>query len=597
MGGEPSADHALLGQLVDDRYRVLRLIGRGGMGAVYEAEAVRLGRKCAFKVLLPEYTRNATAVQRFRREAHVAARVKHPHVVEVFDTGTTADGHGYIAMELLQGESLERTLRREHHLPWARVRHFALQICRALGAAHSQGIIHRDMKPENCFRLTQDGDYDYIKVLDFGIAKLTEGEGEDAARLTGTNSVMGTYAYMAYEQVAGLECDHRIDIWAVGVIMYELLTGALPFPGSNQGQIWAAIFQQPPIPIGSAAPGVRISSAIESVITRALAKSPDARYPTIEALASAIIAIDEQGVLTRAQVSAVPRAQILTAPRPPQIDVQAPTAAAGAPLALERTQPATPAVQVDLREPEPRAITDIGTRATESPSTDPLTRTELALSESVATAVHDRPHSDSSGQSKVTRRSRARLSLTLGILGCCGVAVFAANALTDGSTSWVTRSAVDRVQRAFADRSSSAPWSTPERVDEPATVIIEDEPADAKPPQPEVIAAKPTKTVKTSKKRPSPPREDYETRVSQEISKRCRSSALRGCLSGSQGAGSTTVKFEVIAATGTVKANFPVYLDGSVLAACIEREASHWKLTKGDPGDGNVTRQCTITPP
>src|SRR5690606_920592 len=151
----------------------------------------------------------------------------------------------------------------------------------------------RDMKPENCFRIAQDGDPDLIKVLDFGIAKLTDAEGEDAARLTATNSVIGTYAYMAYEQIAGLELDHRVDIWAVGVIVYELLTGALPFPGHNQGQLWAAIFQQPPIPMEIAAPGARIPKAVEAIVGRALEKQRDARYPTIDALAAALAGVDD----------------------------------------------------------------------------------------------------------------------------------------------------------------------------------------------------------------------------------------------------------------------------------------------------------------
>jgi serine/threonine protein kinase len=149
--GEPPGD-PLIGQVIDDRYRIL-----GSSAAAAWAWSTRPRRPawesvCAVKVLLPEYTRNETAVARFAREAQVAARVKHPNVVEIFDTGTTRDGLGYIAMELLQGESLDRTLRRDGALPWPRAQRIILQICRALAAAHAEGIVHRDMKPENCFR-------------------------------------------------------------------------------------------------------------------------------------------------------------------------------------------------------------------------------------------------------------------------------------------------------------------------------------------------------------------------------------------------------------------------------------------------------------
>lgn len=286
-----AAGDPLIGTVIDDRYRILRVIGRGGMGVVYDAEATRLGdRLCAVKVLLPEFTLNETAVARFRREAQVAARVKHPNVVEIFDTGATPGGLGYIAMELLSGETLDRTLRREGPLPWSRAARILLQICRALAAAHAQKIVHRDMKPENCFRCGREGDDDFIKVLDFGIAKLTNTD-DAGLRLTATNSVVGTYAYMSFEQVRGEEVDHRADVWAVGVILYEMLTGVLPFRGTNQGQIWTAITHYEPEPLRNIAPGAMIPDAVEAIVRQALAKPLSERYPTIEALARAIAGV------------------------------------------------------------------------------------------------------------------------------------------------------------------------------------------------------------------------------------------------------------------------------------------------------------------
>ncbi len=361
---------ALIGEVIDDRYRIRRLIGRGGMGAVYEAEAIRLDRLCAFKVLLQEYTKNDTAVERFRREAQVAARVKHPHVVEIFDTGTTEHGLGYIAMELLRGESLEQTLHRERRIPWPRARHMLLQICRALAAAHAKHIVHRDMKPENCFRITQEGDSDFIKVLDFGIAKLTDPAGDSSPKLTASNSVVGTYAYMAYEQVSGQECDHRVDVWAVGVILYELLTGVLPFRGSNQGQIWTNIVQHTPPPLHFVAPGAGIPEAVEAVVRRALEKSRAARYASIEALAEDLAAIDVHvagaGVpategTTRAGASLIPR-----------IDAHAETALGASQIAAaaRRTEPVNPHELTELQGEHVRVTADTAAAPPLARSTD-----------------------------------------------------------------------------------------------------------------------------------------------------------------------------------------------------------------------------------
>ena len=293
----------LIGQVVDGRYRIRKILGRGGMGVVYEAEAIRLGKRpCAIKVLLPEYTSHETVRARFEREAEVAARVKHPNVVEIFDTGQTDTGLGYIAMELLVGESLDRLIKREGPQPWPRVQKLLLQICRALATAHAQGVIHRDVKPENCIRCTVEDNPDFIKVLDFGIAKLTDIDGDvEAARLTATNTVIGTYAYMAYEQICGEPIDHRVDIWAVGVILYELLTGRLPFRGTNQGQIWKAISHYEPEKMRDIVAGV--PDGADAIVEQALAKDRDKRFQTIEAFARAVAGLSADGAPVKADAA------------------------------------------------------------------------------------------------------------------------------------------------------------------------------------------------------------------------------------------------------------------------------------------------------
>ena len=280
----------LIGQVVDGRYRILKVIGRGGMGIVYQAEQVRLARRpCAVKVLLPEYTRNDTVRLRFEREAETAARVKHPNVVEILDTGTIQGGSGYIAMELLVGEPLDAFLRREGPLPWSRARNLILQICRALAAAHAQGVVHRDVKPQNCFRSTVNDDPDVIKVLDFGIAKLTDSDDVALPRLTDTDTVLGTYAYMALEQIQGKAIDHRVDIWAAGVILYEMLTGRPPFRGQNPLQLSLAIAQHDPTPMSHVIPS--LPDGLDAIVEQALAKDRDLRFSTIDAFVRAFAAI------------------------------------------------------------------------------------------------------------------------------------------------------------------------------------------------------------------------------------------------------------------------------------------------------------------
>jgi tRNA A-37 threonylcarbamoyl transferase component Bud32 len=354
--GEPATD-PLIGQIIDGRYLIRRAIGRGGMGVVYEAEATRLGRRlCAFKVLLPEFTRSDMAAARFSREAELAGRVKHPNVVEIFDSGTTAEGRGYIAMELLLGESLDRLLRREGRLPWPRAQHIITQICRALEVAHAAKIVHRDMKPENCFLCVRDDDPDFIKVLDFGIAKLTSTEGHDAPRLTATNSIIGTYAYMANEQVRGEVIDHRVDIWAVGVMLYEMLTGRLPFRGSNQGQIWTAICNYDPEPMRNIAPDAGIPEPVEAIVRQALARARDERFPTVEALARAIAGVNADGnIRTVTGELAGPVLAAVAAPFP-------------------GTDPVSPHALTELSENE---AVDVAEHARTTPRSSPARHTEL----------------------------------------------------------------------------------------------------------------------------------------------------------------------------------------------------------------------------
>lgn len=283
--GDKSTDRAV-GRVLADRYRLLECIGEGGMGRVYRAEHLTLDKAIAVKVLT-----NAKAVpqatQRFFREAKATASIGHENIVEIIDFGETRDGAVFIVMELLDGEDLGQTLDRVGRMPWPRAIGIVVQICRALGAAHEQGIVHRDLKPENCLRLERDGNRDFIKVLDFGIAKLMRPAAEET-RLTKTGSVFGTPAYMSPEQARGRHIDHRSDIYAVGIILYELLTGRVPFDGEDFLEIVLQhLHDVVPAP-STRVPAQDVPQELDAVVLKALAKNPDDRYPTMHAFASAL---------------------------------------------------------------------------------------------------------------------------------------------------------------------------------------------------------------------------------------------------------------------------------------------------------------------
>jgi serine/threonine protein kinase len=201
---QPPPSRDLSGTLLLDRYRLINRLGEGGMGTVYCAEHVTIKKRCAIKILNPEYAHKEDLVERFLQEARAASMIAHENVVEITDYGGAPNGSVFFVMEMLIGEDLGETIKREAPLPWSRVSPMAMQICRALAAAHAKGIVHRDMKPENCFRIERSGNPDFIKVLDFGIAKVTSEDPDgNAARLTSTGMIFGTPTYMSPEQAQG----------------------------------------------------------------------------------------------------------------------------------------------------------------------------------------------------------------------------------------------------------------------------------------------------------------------------------------------------------------------------------------------------------
>jgi serine/threonine-protein kinase len=296
VGGMWHRPEDLVGVVLNDRFRVLKMIGDGGMGSVYLAEHVTLRKKVALKVLKHELCREQTHVDRFLQEARAASMITHEHIVDIVDFGPVPGGSVFFAMEYLEGEDLSNLLRRERRFPWPRARELMLQIVRALSAAHARGIIHRDLKPANCFLVKRSDGRDFIKLLDFGIAKVTDESGEGGG-LTRTGAVFGTAKYMAPEQAMGDPADARTDVYAAAICLYEFLTGSVPFDGDNFMRVLSRHLTEPLTLPSTMAPDAKISPIVEAIIVKALSKRPDDRYQSMAELEAALLAVGPDGRL------------------------------------------------------------------------------------------------------------------------------------------------------------------------------------------------------------------------------------------------------------------------------------------------------------
>jgi eukaryotic-like serine/threonine-protein kinase len=257
--------------LLIGEYRVVRVIGRGAFGTVYEAVHRVVGKRAAIKVLRAELSADPGIVARFVDEARAVNRVGHPNIVDVFDFGELVDGRKYCIMELLSGVTLADLLETRGHLPLKLTLRVLGDVAKALDATHARGIVHRDLKPENIFLVGQGDDDYHPKLLDFGIAKIADG----GSSRTETGALLGTPAYMAPEQAGGSAVDHRADIYALGVIAFRMLTGELPFPGSNRMQYLSQhMFSEPP---AASSTRSELPKAIDGVLFAMLAKDPGER--------------------------------------------------------------------------------------------------------------------------------------------------------------------------------------------------------------------------------------------------------------------------------------------------------------------------------
>jgi eukaryotic-like serine/threonine-protein kinase len=278
LGGRPATE------LLDHRYQLVRQIGKGGMGEVWEARHVQLGRSVAIKFLT-----NDEGGPRFKREAQAIVSIRHAGVVDVLDFGETGRGVPYFVMELLDGETLATRVRRQGPLSWALVRSIAIEVSDALAYAHHAGVIHRDLKPSNVLILNSPAPRgSATKLIDFGIAKLLDSE---QPRLTKTGFIQGTPAYMSPEQVLGETVDGRADIYGLGCLLYTLLCGRKPFAGkAGTAALRAQIYEMPPS-FAEATPGLTIPAEVEALVFRAMAKQPELRFSSMLEMQQAILAI------------------------------------------------------------------------------------------------------------------------------------------------------------------------------------------------------------------------------------------------------------------------------------------------------------------
>ena len=276
--------------LVAGKYKLTRLLGRGGMGAVWEGTHNSLGTHVAVKFIDAEYAESPEARSRFENEARAAAKLRSKHVVEVYDHGVSEDARPFIVMEYLEGEPLDKRLDRMGRLPAKDTAHIILQVCRALTKAHAANIVHRDLKPENVFLVRDDEEgTDVVKVVDFGIAKFTDAS-MGASSSTRTGSVLGTPYYMSPEQARGLRnVDYRSDLWSVAVIAYRCIVGALPFEGEAVGDLLVKLCTAP-IPVPSQVV-MDIPPGFDAWLAKALSREPSERFASAAQLADSLAAV------------------------------------------------------------------------------------------------------------------------------------------------------------------------------------------------------------------------------------------------------------------------------------------------------------------
>ncbi len=278
----------MIGTVLAGRYQLSRVLGTGGMGAVYEAKHTTTGKRVAIKLLAPHLSKDLKLVARFRREAMAASRLEHENCVQIDDFGEDGGGIFYIAMELIEGRGLGDELRQSGPMPPARVARIGVQLLKALDAAHVGGVLHRDLKPQNVMLTNKPGRTDIVKVVDFGIAKITSNDPGDQAALTIPGTIFGTPEYMSPEQARGETLDARSDIYSASVVLWHMLLGRSPFRGTSVRDTLLKVFAEDAPSPTAERPGLALPPGFEDVLRRGLAKNRDHRWPDAAAYAEAL---------------------------------------------------------------------------------------------------------------------------------------------------------------------------------------------------------------------------------------------------------------------------------------------------------------------
>ncbi len=306
-------DDPLLGTVIEGRYKIQSVIGQGSAGTVYRAVQELIGREVAIKVLHEYLVSDDEFIKRFHQEAKASSRLTHPNIITIYDFGVIPMGQRpYIAMDLLVGTPLSDLLAQVEYIPMMEAIPIFTQVCSALGEAHRQGVVHRDVKPENIVLVERSGQKLFPMVVDFGIARIVEES--EAVKITRTGTVCGSPTYMSPEQCTSSKVDHRSDVYSLGVVIFETLTGDVPFHSDELVRVMAMHLSDPPTPINQVREGLVFPEKLEEVVYRALAKSPDQRYQSMEELAEAL----EDAVKKPAKpaVTAAPKKQAVVEPGP-----------------------------------------------------------------------------------------------------------------------------------------------------------------------------------------------------------------------------------------------------------------------------------------
>jgi serine/threonine protein kinase len=325
----PAVDPFIGRDILEGQFQILQKIGSGGMGAVYKASQPAMNRMVGVKILHPKLANRKDLVSRFRREARAMSHLSHPNTTKVFLYGELDDGSLYIVMEFLEGKNLNQTVRSEGPFLMERALPILIQVCGALDEAHKQGIIHRDLKPENIFLVQAGGLRDYPKVLDFGLAKVTEREMRPGSLiLTQEGMVFGTPEFMSPEQAQGKVLTAGSDLYSLAVILYEVLTGKLPFDAKSPMEYIQLHVTGKPIPLNQRAAGKTFPPLLEEVMARALGKRPEDRFESAADFATAMQAVLQGKAALPAAIASIDDKQTVKMQTVPK-DMQAPPKAAG----------------------------------------------------------------------------------------------------------------------------------------------------------------------------------------------------------------------------------------------------------------------------